>query len=464
MKRFLSRILIVTGFLTAVSTSCRKPAPEGQEKPGDKTVAVASVSVSPASLDLVVGNSATLVATVLPAGATDPSVSWSSSNTGVATVSQSGEVTAVAPGQATITVKTKDGGKTATCAVTVTPVHVAVESISIDPSSQSVEKGKSVQLTATVLPVDASEPSVQWSSSDETVAKVSQDGLVTALGLGQAVISIASVEDGTKKAQCAVTVVKPTDVIWYRSYKDELVEPFAYGGIGHPLSNSIVDGWGELVFESSIRFLGERVFYNCTELTEVILPAKVESLGNSAFGGCTSLVDITLPEGLVTLDESAFDGCHSLVKMVLPGSLTSVGIGAFSRCASLQAFDSSLASADGRCLMMDGTLVAFAPAGLEDYSIPAGTKVIASSTFKYCTKLQTITIPATVERIGEYAFYNCTALTSATFEGTTPPEIGKDVFLDVDRSFRIYVPSSAVATYKKAAGWRPYASKIFASD
>ena len=463
MRLFL-RWVLSAGFLTAVLYGCGKPAPDVPEKPEEKTVHVASVSVSPMSLELVVGQTATLTATVLPADAADSSVSWSTSDEGIASVSQSGEVKAVAVGKATIAVTTKDGWKTASCSVTVTPARINVASVSVDPASLFVEKGQTAQLIATVSPADASDPSVVWSSSDEAVATVSRDGLVTALELGQAVITVSSVDDGTKKAQCALEIVKPSNVIWYKSNNDVLVEPYAFGGIGRPVSNSFVDGWGELVFGASIQFLGEKVFYNCSALTDVILPAKVGSIGDSAFSGCTSLIGVTLPDGLESLGESVFYGCRSLTRIALPASLKSIGEGAFSRCAQLAAFESPLASSDGRCLVVDGALVAFAPAGLADYALPEGTKTVASVAMKYCTQLQSVTIPASVESIGEYAFYNCSSLKRATFKGTTPPVLGNDAFLDVDRSFRIYVPASALADYKKAEGWKPYVSIIVAAD
>jgi len=84
-----------------------------------KTVAVESVSVAPAELTIAPGETATITPTVLPADATDKSVSWSSTDETVATVSDAGVVTAVAVGTTTITATTTDGGKTATCAVTV---------------------------------------------------------------------------------------------------------------------------------------------------------------------------------------------------------------------------------------------------------------------------------------------------------------------------------------------------------
>ena len=83
------------------------------------TVSVTSVSLNKTNLSLTIGGSETLIATIQPSDATNKSVTWSSNNTSVATVSSSGLVTAKAAGTATITVKTVDGSKTATCSVTV---------------------------------------------------------------------------------------------------------------------------------------------------------------------------------------------------------------------------------------------------------------------------------------------------------------------------------------------------------
>ena len=82
---------------------------------------VTSVSLSPTTASIEVGETVQLTETVLPSDATDKSVSWSSSNSSIASVSSGGLVSAIAAGTSTITVTTTDGGYTATCSVTVTP-------------------------------------------------------------------------------------------------------------------------------------------------------------------------------------------------------------------------------------------------------------------------------------------------------------------------------------------------------
>lgn len=103
-----------------------------------ETVHPTSVSVSPSTASIEAGETVQLTETVLPSNATDKSVTWSSNNTSVATVSSSGLVTGVSAGSATITVTTVDGGKTATCAVTVTPAVMYEYAL-----ATSMEVGKS---------------------------------------------------------------------------------------------------------------------------------------------------------------------------------------------------------------------------------------------------------------------------------------------------------------------------------
>lgn len=167
-------------------------------------VPVTSVSLNSTVLSVKQGKTATLSASVYPNNATNKYVSWSSSNTNVATISSSGVINAVNQGSTTITVTTNDGHKTATCVVTVTePTHVT--SVSLDKTSLSLKVDKTSSLTANVLPSDAYDKSVSWSSSNTNVATVNDNGEITANTVGTTTIT-ATTTDGGFTANCSVTV------------------------------------------------------------------------------------------------------------------------------------------------------------------------------------------------------------------------------------------------------------------
>ena len=165
----------------------------------EKVTPVTSLTLDRTTLTMTEGDTQTLSATVKPDDATDKTVTWSSSNTAVATV-DGGKVTAVAPGTATITAKA--GDKTATCAVTVEKKVVPVTSLTLDRTTLTMTEGDTQTLSATVKPENATDKTVTWSSSNTAVATV-DGGKVTAVAPGTATITAKA---GDKTATCAVTV------------------------------------------------------------------------------------------------------------------------------------------------------------------------------------------------------------------------------------------------------------------
>ena len=165
---------------------------------------VQSVGLNKTELALEVGKTGTLEAKVEPSDATNKNVTWSSSNPEFATVAN-GTVTAVSAGEATITVTTADGGKTATCKVTVKPQNVLVTAISV-PSTATLYVGNTATLTATVTPTNATNQKVTWSSNNESVATVGTDGTVTAVSAGTATITATAQDGSNVSGSCVVTV------------------------------------------------------------------------------------------------------------------------------------------------------------------------------------------------------------------------------------------------------------------
>ena len=178
---------------------------------GQISVSVAGVSLDKTEIVLVEGSSEKLTATVEPANATNKGVTWSSDHEAIATVDQNGAVTARRGGQATITVTTADGSKTATCTVRVKiQIGEPVQSVGLNKTELALEVGKTGTLEAKVEPSDATNKNVTWSSSNPEVATV-DNGVVTAVSAGEAIITVTT-EDGAKTATCKVTVNAPQTV------------------------------------------------------------------------------------------------------------------------------------------------------------------------------------------------------------------------------------------------------------
>ena len=197
-----------TAVITVTTTDGDKTATCRVTVLADK-IPVRGVSLSPVNMTLKVGDMGQLLPTVTPADATDPTVTWKSSNANVASVDANGTVTAKAVGTATITVTTNDGGKTAACTVTVQPAPVSVTGVSVSPTTLTIQVGQTQKLTATVSPSNATDKTVAWKSSSENIASVDTNGNVTAKAVGTATITVTT-NDGAKTATCRVTVQSAT--------------------------------------------------------------------------------------------------------------------------------------------------------------------------------------------------------------------------------------------------------------
>ena len=168
------------------------------------TVGVTGVTLNTSTLELIAGDTESLTATVAPSDATNKAVTWESNNTAAATVDANGKVTAVAAGEATITVKTKDGEKTAICTVTVKAATVAVTGVTLNKTELKLTTGDTETLTATVAPENATTKDVTWTTDNAAVATVT-NGVVTAVKAGTATITVTTA-DGGFTATCPVTV------------------------------------------------------------------------------------------------------------------------------------------------------------------------------------------------------------------------------------------------------------------
>jgi len=214
-------LLAVASILTTVFVSCNED-PDFSTTP--LAVRGAHINDTTASFDTIaVGEVVTLRGGVIPMNASNPAVNWITNESGVATVSNVGVVEAIAPGTATITITTEDGGYQATIEITVVPV----EGITLNMYAVELSFGRTgttQQLTATVQPSGVAIQRVTWHSSNINVATVNSAGLVTATGIGNATITARTVF-GDFSTTCEVTVVPSVVTGVTLSRSDLVFEP-----------------------------------------------------------------------------------------------------------------------------------------------------------------------------------------------------------------------------------------------
>jgi uncharacterized protein YjdB len=192
-NKLLTQILLVALLIMAL-VSC------------DKNVSVTGVTLNKTSLTLGVGQSETLISTILPAKANNQAVTYTSSNPLVASVMPNGLVTALSKGTTTIVVYTVDGGFSATCAVTVK--EIPVSHVLLNKYKLVLDITETEMLISDVQPANATNKEVYWTSSNHAVATVNfATGLITPMSVGNASITVTTL-DGSKTAKCDVEIIK----------------------------------------------------------------------------------------------------------------------------------------------------------------------------------------------------------------------------------------------------------------
>ena len=184
----VKKYFIYVFFLLIIFVSCKKNLSE---------IIVSVVTLDKTVIEISIGHTVLLSASVFPENATNKTIVWSSSDDSVVEV-EDGLVSALKIGDAEI--KATCGNKYAKCVVKVKPIEA--ESITLNRTTASLKVGQSVTLTATVNPSDATDKTVTWTSSNPSVATV-ENGIVKAIKVGSATITAKA---GDKTATCAITV------------------------------------------------------------------------------------------------------------------------------------------------------------------------------------------------------------------------------------------------------------------
>lgn len=164
---------------------------------------VAEIRLDRTSTNMTIGMTLQLKATILPSEAANTPLIWTSSDERTVTVSETGMMTALAAGTATVTASVENG-RSASCTVNVAEKAIEAESITLNLEQIELTEGESVQIIATVMPDDAADKSVTWLSSDATVATVDAFGIVNGIMNGTATITATTVNG--LSATCTVKV------------------------------------------------------------------------------------------------------------------------------------------------------------------------------------------------------------------------------------------------------------------
>lgn len=164
-----------------------------------------SISIKPNNHDMIVGQTFEISVEILPLDTTDKSVLWESSNPEVVEVDENGTIIALNAGSSIITATSNSNPELhAECNINVS--SVLVESITLDCSEKRLYVGDTFEIHADVYPYNAADKSLSWISDNPEVASVDENGKVTAVSVGEAIISAKSVDGSDVSAECKVTV------------------------------------------------------------------------------------------------------------------------------------------------------------------------------------------------------------------------------------------------------------------
>ena len=252
----------------------------------------------------------------------------------------------------------------------------------------------------------------------------------------------------------------------------------------------------------------DRGFENCRSLTTLVLPEHMTTIGQYAFNGCTGLTSITLPESLTTIKNNAFVNCqkvasfeipnsvttiggyafyqcYALTTLTIPRSVTSIGAGLCSFCTGLTAItveagNPNYVSVYGVLYTIDTTQLVQYPIGKNSSSFvfPNTVTTIARSSFRGCTKLQSVTLSESLTSVAGYAFNKCSNLKTINIPSSVT--CIDDHTFDGCRNLKTIAIPATVATIKEGAfsscsnltvyceaetipagwnsGWNPYVS------
>ena len=439
----------------------------------EEPVAVESVALDQTTVTLIEGETLQLKATVSPDDAEYDGISWSTSDAAIATVSDAGLVTAIAEG--TVTVTAEAGGKTASCALTIEKAKgPEVEKVTLNQETATLKEGETLQLAATVSPEDADYSGIIWSTTDETIATVSEDGLVTAVLEGTVVITAQA---GEQTAQCTITVERKPVLVSVEGDKAQIDLDAAHTPeeVATVINDAYTQGAVRFAFSGDFNMLGISATANDASAVSKLMAASRAAKGKESrtvvnpegivisnpflanqlvnavkeidLSDVTNWPEVDIdgdmqPDGVKGLPAFAFFGREnvylSLTDIILPSEVEALGTYSLSYYYLLHVEVPGVKTIGAYALnsaflmtSFDGPNVTELKEGafdtamsLAEINLPNLT-TIGANAFRYCYAFTTLSFPK-VTHVGEEAFYYCSGLTNIDLP--TAKEIGKKAF------------------------------------
>ena len=404
-----------------------------------------SLSFAVTGLGVETGETKTNAVTV---NAGDGTVTYSSNNTAAVTVNNSGVVTGVSVGNATITANISQtsnyNAASATYAVSCGKPIIGKFNITdityksaIGSSSQFI----AMEIDGVALPSPVN--TYQFSRTGEHTIKYI---LANPTSIGDYAFS-----------QCSdLTSVTIPDIVTSigRGVFERCYELKSVGPVGSGASVEIPTG---------VTSIGNSAFRDCTGLTSVTIPNTVTSIGDTAFESGTSITTLTIPNSVTSIGNSAFRNCASLTTLTIPNSVTSIGSYTFRYCTSL----TTCTIGNGITTISNG---AFQGCGFTSVIIGSGVTKIDTQAFRDCSNLTGITIPNNVTTISSSAFTDCsdmtifiigdglTQLMSYNFKGckklanitcnkSKAPTVTSNTFYGIATNGTLYIPTGSSSSY-----------------
>lgn len=288
----------------------------------------------------------------------------------------------------------------------------------------------------------------------------------------------------------------PNNEIWYTTSNDMVYDPVGANGEpiddyvmfgAHIVSNTYKDGKGVITFDGDVTKVGSSAFLSSpitgvklpnsvtvietyafawTNLREISIPSSVTMIEKSAMFSCTFLEEVHIPNSVVTIGDGAFYGCFSLKDITIPDSVTTIGRGVFGACFDLKEFKGKFAADNGRCLVNDGAIIAYANASGSEYTIPDYVTSVGEDAFNG-SRISSVAIPSSVITIDGYAFSCCSQLSNVQI-GSNVETIGGSAFGDCTSMQTITIPNSVefigIGTFGGCSNLKEFKGKYVADN